>query len=428
MVVVTDPDSIEFVIRKAMNNGGKGPNLDIVDQVSNDNHLPHSIATQEVEKWKKTRPLVNVLLHPSLINNLSPRISSIAQEWVMKIQELGRKQGDGSWVLPNMKSALNLYTMENIIALSLGKRFGLTTPKKQVPEDAQQYINDVEEMVARISSALLSSNTLYKYVKTPSYRKLEQATKSAMNYARRIRQGQMITPLETLDDGLQNLATVYTDLAKKNGLSEDDILAVDIGVVVSGVDTTSAMCMVVLYELAINPSLQEELYQELCTVMNVKSGPLPPIQPHQLKQLTTLKNFVKDAIRKSPSAALNMRKLFEDVEIQGYHIPKNTEIILNNFGVNRDEKYFENPLQVDPHRFDKETKVNEYSMLMFGLGERACPGKRVAMAEVYMLVANVVYEYHLQCDAKDYELKGPGLLVPQVNETNQIKFVSRESK
>ncbi len=426
MVVVTEPTAIEGVIRKAMENGGRGTGLEIIDDITKDHGLPYALGTANYEEWKKTRPLANVLLNPSLVNALTPRISSIASEWVNKLKELGQVQQDGSIVLPNLKSNLNLYTMENIVALTHGKRFGLTTPGKEIPKEVQQYTAAVEDTVARLTEAIIGGYWIHKYIPTKFYKDFSSSYLFSYNFAKKIRNNETSTPLQPTTDGIQNLGAAYAALAKKNGFSDQDVLAIDVGAVVAGVDTTSAVLMTVLYELAVNPSIQEELYQEVCAVMNVSKEPLPLIEHNQFKKMQILKNFVKDAIRKSPAASQNSRTLYSDTEVLGYHIPKNTEMILFNYGVNRDEKYFENPLQVSPHRFDKEdAKINEYSMLLFGLGERSCPGKRVAMAEVYMMVANLVYEYRLQCNEKDYELTGPGLLYPKVTPQNQIHFVQR---
>ncbi len=65
-------------------------------------------------------------------------------------------------------------------------------------------------------------------------------------------------------------------------------------------------------------------------------------------------------------------------------------------------------------------------MLLFGLGDRACPGKRIAMAEVYLMAANLVYQYKLQTKAKDYEMRGSGLIGPLITEENKIHFIPRK--
>ncbi len=425
MVVVTDPTSIESVIRRAMESGGRPPLVELVEVFNKEHHLPPSIATHNYEAWKRYRPLTNLLLQPQHIHPLIPRISLVAKEWTQKLKEMATVQPDHSYVLPQLRSCLNLFTLEAIVAVIQGKRLGLTTPGTHVSQEILDFTSNVENVV-RFTSASMSTFPLFKYFKTPLYKQFEKVCLSAFEYCKKIRNQHS---LQEIQDGTVHLADVYTALGVKNGLSEAELLSVDLGITFAAMDTTSAAITIALYELALSPSLQEELYQEICSVMAIDSSSwteLPSIDNFQLKKMHLLKNFVKDVMRKSPAIPLNSRVLFEDVEIQGYHIPKNTDIMLFNYGVNRDEKYFENPLQINPKRFDVEdNKMNEYTMLPFGLGERACPGKRIAMAEIHLLVAHVVYQFRLQTRAKDYELAGPGLVSPLISKENQIHFVTR---
>ena len=57
-------------------------------------------------------------------------------------------------------------------------------------------------------------------------------------------------------------------------------------------------------------------------------------------------------------------------------IPYKMPIFIPIYGIQRDEKYFEDPLKFDPERFSPENihKISTFTNLPFGTGNRSCIG------------------------------------------------------
>lgn len=66
-----------------------------------------------------------------------------------------------------------------------------------------------------------------------------------------------------------------------------------------------------LYELARNPTIQEDVYEELIQ-SNMRAGHSPPL----------LRACLKETLRLHPTAAGTSRVLDSDAVLSGYYIPK----------------------------------------------------------------------------------------------------------
>ena len=70
----------------------------------------------------------------------------------------------------------------------------------------------------------------------------------------------------------------------------------------------------------------------------------------------------------------------DDCTIQGYHVPKNTVVLVNAWAIHRDPKLWNEPMRFRPERFEKEGE--DHKLLPFGLGRRSCPGAGLAQRTV----------------------------------------------
>lgn len=91
----------------------------------------------------------------------------------------------------------------------------------------------------------------------------------------------------------------------------------------------------------------------------------------------------------------------EEVEVEGYKLPKNTVIFPQLGMLMRDEKAFPNPNSFNPDRFlDEEGHFkNIEEMLPFSLGKRQCLGEGLARMELFLFTANVLNRFRLYSGA-----------------------------
>lgn len=94
---------------------------------------------------------------------------------------------------------------------------------------------------------------------------------------------------------------------------------------------------------------------------------------------------ISETLRFTPPSQLNSRKLTEDVELHGTHMPSGSLVLLLIASANRDEARFDHADEFDPHRSDlnhDRTFTNSGEHFAFGAGRHFCLGAMLAKSEL----------------------------------------------
>jgi cytochrome P450 len=116
-----------------------------------------------------------------------------------------------------------------------------------------------------------------------------------------------------------------------------------------------------------------------------------------LSELYYMRMVIKEVLRMHPPLPLLIpRETREDCEIMGYDVPKGTNLYVSVFAISRDPKYWQNPQEFKPERFEGNN-VNyngtNFEFTPFGAGRRQCPGILFGTATVEMALANLLYHF-----------------------------------
>lgn len=161
--------------------------------------------------------------------------------------------------------------------------------------------------------------------------------------------------------------------------TDDEIVAQCFLFFAAGFDTTSTLLTFASYELALNPAVQNRLYEEIRD-MNASLGG-KRIDYDVLQKMKYLDQVITEALRKWPPAALTDRKCvrdyaYDDGELK-FKIEKGSAFWIPIYALHRDPKYYPEPEKFDPERFNDENKNNIVpgTYVPFGTGPRNCIGK-----------------------------------------------------
>lgn len=170
----------------------------------------------------------------------------------------------------------------------------------------------------------------------------------------------------------------------------------------AGHDTTASAINWTIYNLGNNPEVQKLVHEELDAVFGDSKK---PATMQQIAELTYLDRVIKESLRMYPSVPMVARYMTEDIEIDGYTIPKGANIAIHIFGLHRDPDVWPDPLKFDPDRFLPENCQNRhpYAYIPFSAGPRNCIGMKFAMAEVKITVTAVLRKWRVK------SLKSPNL-------------------
>lgn len=104
------------------------------------------------------------------------------------------------------------------------------------------------------------------------------------------------------------------DIVGTKTLNEDEIIAQAMVFFLAGYETTASSLSFCLYELAVNPDIQEKLHQE---IENAK-GKDPTLSYQTLQSLPYLDAVLSETLRKYPPAL----SLGRECAAEEYHIPE----------------------------------------------------------------------------------------------------------
>jgi len=183
------------------------------------------------------------------------------------------------------------------------------------------------------------------------------------------------------------------DHKKKKNLTYDDIISTALIMLSAGYDTTGQTMSFILYELAVNPEVQDALYDEI----KDNSDDSDEMSYETIQSLPYLDAIIQETLRKHPVAFLLERVCSKEYKLPGHDIviPKGGIVRALNVGICHDPEIFPSPDKFKPERFLKENKGdrNPYSFMGFSIGPRNCIAMRFAMFEMKMCISSLVSNF-----------------------------------
>jgi len=156
------------------------------------------------------------------------------------------------------------------------------------------------------------------------------------------------------------------------------------------------------YILAMHPEVQKKVHEELDRVVGPKR--LPTIEDQT--KLPYLNATIMEIMRFRFISLIGSRCTTADTELGGYHIPKDTPVMVNFHALHYDEDWWQEPAKFRPERFLEEDKAlsgafynpemktdaNSMKFAPFGHGKRMCVGFGLGRVIIFLKFAT-----HLHC-------------------------------
>jgi cytochrome P450 len=161
----------------------------------------------------------------------------------------------------------------------------------------------------------------------------------------------------------------------------------------AGYESTALTLAWAWYLLAQNSGVEARLHAELDAVLG---GRLPTFE--DLPRLEYTGRVLSESMRLYPPAWRLVRWAIEDCEFGGYVVPAGSQVIVSQYVMHHDERYFPDPFRFDPERWTPEAKASrpQYSFFPFGGGPRRCLGETFAVVEGVLLLATLAQRWRLR--------------------------------
>ncbi|CAL5207826.1 unnamed protein product [Lathyrus oleraceus] len=176
-------------------------------------------------------------------------------------------------------------------------------------------------------------------------------------------------------------------------LTDNNIKAIILDIFGAGGDTSASTIVWVMSELIRDPRVMKKAQHEVREIFKTRGN----VGENCINELEYLKSIVKETLRLHPPAPLLLpRECGQACEIDGYHIPVKTKVIVNAWAIGRDPKYWFEPERFYPERFigsSIDYKGSNFEYIPFGAGRRMCPGITFGLISVELSLAFLLYHF-----------------------------------
>jgi len=199
--------------------------------------------------------------------------------------------------------------------------------------------------------------------------------------------------------------------AQKRGKQSDEQLRDEVmTMLLAGHDTTALTLTYACYLLAEHPAAEKRVHAELDSTLDGA----PTFA--DVQGLTYLDRVLQETMRLYPPVYTIFREPIVDVKLGGYRVPEGAAVMLPQWAVHRSPRWWDEPEQFDPDRWERERAAERprFAHFPFGGGPRHCIGKQFSLLEAKLILAVIGREYRLTYTGNgDFDLRGSLTMHPQ---------------
>ncbi|KAL6656643.1 hypothetical protein ACP70R_004423 [Stipagrostis hirtigluma subsp. patula] len=185
-------------------------------------------------------------------------------------------------------------------------------------------------------------------------------------------------------------------------LSDEEIVDNAIITLVAGHDTSSVLITFMMRHLAGDPATLAAMVQEHDEIAKNKAAG-EALTWEDLHSMRFTWRVALETLRLIPPIFGSFRRALEDVEFDGYLIPKGWQVFWASSVTHMDPAIFREPERFDPSRFESQAgaAATPYSFVAFGAGQRLCAGMEFARVETLVTMHHLVRRFRWRLCCKE---------------------------
>jgi cytochrome P450 len=136
-----------------------------------------------------------------------------------------------------------------------------------------------------------------------------------------------------------------------------------------------------------------------------------------LCKLPFASQVLKESLRLYPPNRSIAREVAEPFQIRDFNVPKGSQIVMSQWVLHRDSRYFTSPETFIPERWTPEFEqtLPKHAYFPFGLSNRLCIGKSFATMEITLILAVIAQKFRFTLDSPEEVEPHPVILLRPKN-------------
>ncbi|KAH8233828.1 hypothetical protein KR038_004622, partial [Drosophila bunnanda] len=369
-----------------------------------EDYLHEGVFTSNAEKWMHRRKIIMPTFNYTMIKQF---VVVFEKQSRILVSRLGKYSETGEQV--DFLKLTSRFSLDTICETALGVSVGTQS------DETSSYPNSVRELLDIMDTRL--KNPLYRikfiYRQTGHFKRQQVLLKILHGFSKDIIQKRLdqiqkdaeilnsnCTDNVELDEAKTSLCFLDTLLQAKDPdgqrLTDKDIREEVDSIIFGGFELAASILKFCMYNLTLHPEHQARCREEVWSVCGRDTS--EPISIDQLGKLEFLEACVKETLRLYPTAPIVSRKATANCQINGFFIPKGSNVIISLFYMGRCKEFFPKPTLFNPDRWDSgaEPKIEASTFMPFMKGARSCLGQRYAMVMIKMALAHLLRSYYFE--------------------------------
>ena len=337
--------------------------------------LGESLLTSEGEFHRRQRRLAQPAFHRQ-------RINSYGSVMVDYAERAGARWREGETL--DISSEMMRLTLAVV---------GKTLFDADVESDADEVGEALTEVMELFDYLMLPFSELLEKLPLPPQRRFLRARARLDAIVYRIIEERRLGGGDR-GDLLSMLLLAVDEEGDRTGMTNEQLRDEAMTLFLAGHETTANALTWAWHLLAQNPEAEKRLHEELDAVL--EGGRAPKVEDFAALRYTEM--VVAETMRLYPPAWAIGRLAIEDHEVGGYHIPRGSLVLVCQYVMHRDPRFFPEPETFDPERWTAEAKAArpQFSYFPFGGGTRRCIGEGFAWMEAVLMLATLARRWRLR--------------------------------
>jgi cytochrome P450 len=163
---------------------------------------------------------------------------------------------------------------------------------------------------------------------------------------------------------------------------------------IAGHETTALSLTYTLSLLAWHPETRRQVREESRTVFGTGADAATPGYEH-VDELSAADRAYREALRLYPPAWATFRQATGEVRLGNYRVEAGSAIVLPQYSIQRDGRYFDRPSEFDPGRWENTSPNSVPAYFPFASGPHACIGRNFALSGATLTLARLTGEFDI---------------------------------